>query len=54
VIPDFAPFMKEADALDQEESMEKLEHIKKMASEHEVILRRALADVGESEDDSDN
>ncbi|KAH9535615.1 hypothetical protein CY35_17G062800 [Sphagnum magellanicum] len=46
VIPDFAPFMKEADALDQEESMEKLEHIKKMASEHEVILRRALADVG--------
>jgi len=56
-VPDFAPlFMKDTDAaaLEQEESMDKLEHIRKMASEHEVMLHRALADVGESEDDSDN
>jgi hypothetical protein len=56
-VPDFAPlFMKDADAaaLEQEESMDKLEHIRKMASDHEVMLHRALADVGESEDDSDN
>jgi hypothetical protein len=48
--------MKDADAaaLEQEESMDKLEHIRKMASDHEVMLHRALADVGDSEDDSDN
>jgi hypothetical protein len=56
-VPDFSPlFTKDTDAaaLEQEESMDKLEHIRKMASEHEVMLHRALADVGESEDDSDN
>ncbi|KAH9536599.1 hypothetical protein CY35_16G008200 [Sphagnum magellanicum] len=53
-ILDCCPFSKEAtDALEQEESMEKLEHIKNIATEHEVGLHRALAEVGELEADND-
>ncbi len=48
LIPDMTAFFKEADALDQEEDLEKLETAKRKAKGHEETIRKALAEIGES------
>ena len=51
-VPDLTAFVKEADELEQEEDLEKLESARRMAKEHEEMLCKALVQVGESSDDA--
>lgn len=51
-IPDMAAFMKDSNSLDQEEDLAKLEAAKRTAKEHEEMIQKALAEVGESSEDA--
>lgn len=52
-VPDVSAYWKEADELEHEEDLEKLESARRMAKEHEEMLQKALVQVGESSDDDE-